>query len=209
MIFQKHPFKTEMANNLPLYFYFTLLFILLKPDTSFGQSNNMDKYLKTMQEGVEQMDSGNFTGADQKFKLALKNMDVLPGEICFYFGKNSFFLEQYKQSINWLNKYIELKGTSGQFFNECVEYLGKAEKAYKFVQEANKQKVQQELSQQNSFDCKGHSFYVCPLCTGEGVLIKPGKLGTIYQTCPFCIGNGKISCDDYKKYLRGELHTND
>jgi len=202
-------FKIRIPGLLHIIIFQFILFILINLNTAYGQSNSMDKYIKMMYEGVEKMDSGNYKGADEKFKLALRNLDILPSEICFYFGKNSFFLELYKQSINWLNKYIELKGTSGQFFKECVDYLDKAEMAYKSVQESNKQKVQQELSKQNSFDCNGHDFYKCPLCLGEGVLIKPGKLGTLYQTCPFCRGEGKISCEDYKKYLRGELQTNE
>jgi hypothetical protein len=209
MTLEIHAFIMRIPGKFPVLFHILFLFLLFRQYTLFGQTNNMDRYINMMHEGVEKMDSGNYKGADEKFKSALRNLDVLPSEICFFFGKNSYFLEQYKQSINWLNKYIELKGTSGQYFNECVEYLGKAEKAYKLVEEVNKQKVQQELSQQNNFDCNGHTFYKCPLCLGEGVLIKPGKLGTLYQTCPFCNGDGKITCDDYKKYLRGELHTND
>ena len=90
-----------------------------------------------IEEGVKLMDEGNYIEADRKFKRALRNLEVLPAEISFYFGKNSYFLDQYKQSINWLNKYIELKGTKGRYFEECVEYLNRAEMAYKMETEKN------------------------------------------------------------------------
>ena len=61
-----------------------------------------------MEEGVNLMEGGKYEEADRIFKRVLRNMEVLPAEISYYFGKNSYFLNQYKQSINWLNKYIEL-----------------------------------------------------------------------------------------------------
>ena len=174
-----------------------------------AQDVDSNTYDPVMQEGVSMMDSGDYKGADEKFKIVLRNMKVLPSDICYFFGKNSYFLGQYKQSINWLNKYIELKGTSGQYFEDCRDYLTRSEKAYNLAEDSNREIVREELSQQNEFNCDGKSFMRCPICMGEGVLIKPGKLGTIYETCPFCKGEGKISCDDYKKYLRGELKANE
>jgi tetratricopeptide (TPR) repeat protein len=159
-----------------------------------------------MEEGVDLMDAGEYLEADRKFKKALRNLEVLPAEISFYFGKNSYFLDQYKQSINWLNKYIELKGTKGRFFEECVEYLNRAEMSYKLESEKNSQNVLNELTSSNEFDCKGHTHFKCPICLAEGVLLKPGKMNDIiYQTCPYCIGEGYITCDQYKQYLKGEL----
>jgi hypothetical protein len=161
-----------------------------------------------MEEAVDLMEAGNYREADGKFKQILRNMDVLPADITYYFGKNSYFLDQHKQSINWLNKYIQLKGTQGRFFEDCVNYLKRAELAYKLETEKNAQRVLNEFSEINEFDCKGQTHFQCPLCSGEGVLIKPGKMNnTLYQTCPFCDGNGFLSCEDYKKYLKGELKT--
>ena len=162
-----------------------------------------------IEEGVKLMDEGNYIEADRKFKRALRNLEVLPAEISFYFGKNSYFLDQYKQSINWLNKYIELKGTKGRFFEECVEYLNRAEMAYKLESEKNSDIVISELTKSNEFDCKGHTHFKCPICLGEGVLLKPGKMNDVlYQTCPYCSGGGFITCEQYKLYLRGELKPN-
>ena len=36
---------------------------------------------------------------------------------------STFFLEKYEQSINWLNKYLELKGESGIFSDESIKFL--------------------------------------------------------------------------------------
>ncbi len=175
-----------------------------------AQINVEAQYELIMEEGVDLMDAGDYEAADKKFKQVLRSMDVLPADISFYFGKNSYFLDQYKQSINWLNKYLELKGTQGRFFEECVNYLKRAELGYKLETEENSKQVFNEFSQTNEFDCKGKTHFKCPLCIGEGVLIKPGKMNnTLYQTCPFCNGNGILTCEEYKKYLKGELKSDD
>lgn len=181
-----------------------LLAVTITP--SYSQMDEEARYELIMEQGVDLMEAGNYEAADMKFKQVLRNLEVLPADITFYFGKNSYFLDQYKQSINWLNKYIELKGTQGRFFEESVNYLKRAEMAYKLETEQNSRQVYNEFSQSNEFDCKGQTHFQCPLCNGEGVLIKPGKMNnTIYQTCPFCKGNGLLTCDEYKKYLKGEL----
>jgi hypothetical protein len=185
------------------------IFLIFSYLYTYSQDKKEDRLLQLMHEGVSMMDTGNYAHADQRFKEVLKNLEVLPSEICYYFGKNSYFLMQYKQSINWLNKYIELKGTTGRYFQDCVDYLARAEQAYKLEEEINRQNAREELSRQNKFDCKGNDYFKCPLCLGDGVLIRPGKLNTIYQTCPFCNGEGRITCDNYQKYLRGELQAND
>ena len=190
-------------------FVFIIISFFILPCPVYSQVENPNQYDQDMKEGIDMMDTGNYIGADARFKVLLRNMKVLPSDICYFFGKNSYFLGQYKQSINWLNKYIELKGTTGQYFEDCRQYLTRAEKAFQIEENANREKVKDELTRQNEFNCDGKSFIKCPLCLGEGVLIKPGKLGTIYETCPFCEGEGKISCNDYKKYLRGELKTNE
>jgi tetratricopeptide (TPR) repeat protein len=197
--------------NIHIYkFFLIMIFIISGNNISlYSQSVSDQSLLVEIEEGVRLMDEGNYIEADRKFKRALRNLEVLPAEISFYFGKNSYFLDQYKQSINWLNKYIELKGTKGRFFEESVEYLNRAEMAYKLESEKNSNMVISELTKSNDFDCKGHTHFKCPICLGEGVLLKPGKMNDVlYQTCPYCSGVGFITCDQYKLYLRGELKPN-
>ena len=187
-----------------------LLLFISFTNHSYAQEIISPTLTVMMEEGVSMMDAGDYDEADRKFKRVLRNMDVLPADICFYFGKNSYFLDEYKQSINWLNKYIELKGTKGRFFDECVTYLERSEMAFRLESEKNSTIVFSELSESNEFDCAGKSHFQCPICKGEGVLLKPGKMNNIvYQTCPYCDGEGHITCEDYKKYLKGDLKAND
>ncbi len=166
--------------------------------------------LKYLDLGIKQYENGNFEEADQSFRQVLESVKVLPAEICFYFGVNSFYLEKYKQSINWLNKYIALKGTSGQYFEECSEYLEKAEENYLTASSSNKNEVYDpgeavDYTVMPKVDCGPSGKVICPVCKGQTVIIKRGALGLIYKTCPYSDDHGYLTCDEYNLLLQGLL----
>ena len=166
--------------------------------------------LMDMDKGVEMMNKGDFVKADIQFKNVLKNVEVVPADLCFYFGKNSYHLHKYKQSIDWLNKYIQLKGTSGQFFDQAAEYLELAKADYLTKAEKNKgnnPENQDKVAEKSQvLDCEKYPFVVCPVCNGTGVIVEKGKLGaSIYKTCPYSDEHGRMTCENYKLYLKGNL----
>lgn len=176
---------------------------------SFGQITHAQGILKrdaltSMDRGVEAMEAGYYEAADQFFRDALSKMTKLPSNLAYYFGRNSYHLGKNKQAINWLNKYLELKGTTGQYHDEVKEYLALANEAFRKQREDEIDRTQKQLTTQGYFDCPGE-FMHCPLCNGTGVLITPGKFGAVYQTCPYSGLSGKLTCDEYNLYLRGEL----
>ena len=164
--------------------------------------------LLVMDQGVELMNQGKFSEADVYFLRVLENVKVVPADLCFYFGKNSYHLEKYKQSIDWLTKYMELKGTTGRFFDQAVEYL-KLVKADYASEATKKQPVVTENKAQPkplTLDCAETPYVRCPVCQGEGVIVEPGTLGSsVYKTCPYSDDSGRMTCENYQKYLRGEL----
>ncbi|HWA35672.1 MAG TPA: hypothetical protein VG737_16130, partial [Cyclobacteriaceae bacterium] len=80
-----------------------------------------------MDSGVYYLDHEEYELADVKFKYALNNMRSIPSDLTFYFGKNSYFLGKYKQSVDWLQKYIQLKGTTGAYSAEALDWKKRAE----------------------------------------------------------------------------------
>ena len=46
-----------------------------------------------------------YEDADKLLKEDILEENKISSEITFLFGKNSYFLKKYNQSINWLNKY--------------------------------------------------------------------------------------------------------
>jgi len=173
------------------------------------RSLSESEQIRQMDEGVEYMNTGKFALADDAFREVLKNVEVVPADLCFYFGKNSYHLDKYKQSVDWLNKYIELKGTSGRFFDQAVEYIQLAEadmkaEAGNTVSTNSSQKTPER--ERTLIDCNEVPFVVCPVCQGEGVIIQQGVLGsTIYKPCTHCKETGRMSCEDYKLYLKGKF----
>lgn len=154
--------------------------------------------------GVNLMEAGKYEEADEHFRYVLNNMTKLPSDLAYYFGKNSYHLGKYKQSINWLNKYLQLKGTKGRFHEESSKYLDLAEEAY-ITQHKEKTKEYENDLKSGEYDCDGLSKMICPVCKGEGVIVKNGPFEKIYQTCPYSNGESYLTCEEYNLFMKGEL----
>ena len=150
-------------------------------------------------------DQGSFEKADQKFKLVLKSLKSIPSDFTFHFGKNSFYLGKYKQSIDWLNKYIQLKGTSGQYSEAAVDWMAKAEVELLKERDVQAKQAGELLSRDYDIDCGASGKVLCPICNGTTVVVKKGYLNETYRTCQYCNRVGFLSCEDYNKLIRGEL----
>lgn len=155
---------------------------------------------------VHLMDEGEYEEADKKFVSVLKMVKSVPSDLTFYFGKNSFMLKKNRQSVDWLNKYIQLKGTTGKFSEEAIEWKKKAETELLKEQAVDVQQVTAVLSRDFDIDCGPTGKVICPVCNGSTVVIKKGYIGDTYKTCGYCNHTGKLSCEDYNKLLRGQLN---
>jgi hypothetical protein len=162
--------------------------------------------LRTLDSGAVLMDEGKYLLADEKFRYVLDNIRSVPSDLVFYFGKNSFYLERYKQSIDWLNKYIQLKGTTGQYSQDAIAWLKKAEA--EFVKEKSKdaEKALEVLSGDYDIDCGPSGMVICPVCKGEHVIVRRGPLGNDFRTCTYCNEHGLLTCEQYNKLVRGQLN---
>ncbi|MEL6556799.1 MAG: hypothetical protein AAFQ94_01360 [Bacteroidota bacterium] len=181
--------------------FIIVLFSLINT-TTFAQTEESQLQLM-IDEGVILMNQKEYVKADQKFTVVIDRLKPLPNKMAFFFGKNSFFLNEYKQSINWLSKYIQLKGTSGTFYEEAKLYLEQAEKKYLEANKDELAKIENDLS--NDFDCYSQDKMRCPVCRGTGVRITKGIMGNTYETCPYSEGTGYLTCEEYNLYFKGKL----
>lgn len=202
-------------------FYKVLPFLLFTflVTVSFGQSDRerAEEYrlqieqrkraqtLMVLDSAVRYMEEGRYELANTKLVFVLNNIKSVPSDLTFFFGKNSFYLKKYKQSIDWLNKYIQLKGTQGQYSAEAVELLKVAEEEIIKERNQNAKKVEQILSSTFEIDCGPAGKVTCPVCKGTTVIIKKGYLANEYKTCPYCDTHGNLSCDQYNLLLKGQL----
>ena len=148
---------------------------------------------------------GNYEAANTKFLYVLKNMRSIPSDLTYHFGLNSYWLGKYKQSVDWLNKYIQLKGTSGQYSEQAVTWLKKAEVELLKEQQAEAAKAGEVLSRDYDIDCGPSGKVTCPACNGTSVIITKKYFNEVYKTCPYCKTKGYLSCEDYNKIVKGEL----
>ncbi len=162
----------------------------------------IDRMIET---GVERMDNGDFKSADEIFKDVLRNADVVPTDMTFYFGKNSFYLEKFEQSADWLNKYIQLKGTQGKHFEEATSLLDKANQAIRMMQQESQRETQAILASSYEIDCGPSGMVVCPVCKGKTVIITKTAFGQNYRECPYSDEHGRLTCEQYNLLLKGKL----
>lgn len=163
--------------------------------------------LREYDSAVFLLEHGNYERADEKFRYVLNNIKSVPSDLTYHFGKNSFYLQKYKQSIDWLNKYIQLKGTNGQFSLDAVEWKRKAEAEFLKEKSQNKESVEEVLAKNYDLDCGPTGKVVCPVCKGQHVIIKKGHFGNEYRTCGYCDDQGLLTCEEYNLLLRGQLKS--
>ena len=145
--------------------------------------------------------------ADSILKKYIINNNKVSSDLTFLFGKNSFFLKKYKQSINWLNKYLELKGESGKYSDESIRFLELSNAKNILESEKDIENVYVQLFSYNYIEC-ANDRKICPICEGSSVIIIETEVSKIYKTCPFSDNKGFLTCDEYNMFLRGELNYN-
>lgn len=201
------------------------LFIVFSSVAVFAQGKEVERdKIKLLEEQkkndkqraiMQQLDSAvllfeqeDYTAADVKFLYVLKNIKSVPSDLAYYFGKNSYYIGKYKQSVDWLNKYIQLKGTSGTFSEDAVASLKLSEEKVLAERQVQVQQTQEVLSRDYDIDCGPSGKVTCPVCNGSTVIKKKSYLGETYKACTHCHQTGYLSCEDYNKLLRGELKAN-
>lgn len=178
----------------PIILIFILIFI---PNISFSQKSEV----KVIEDLILEQ---KYFLADSILKEKILNNNRVSSELTFLFGKNSFFLEKYEQSINWLNKYLELKGESGIFSDESIKFLELSNSKNLIENSKNIENVYVELYSYNYIDCQNNRK-LCPICKGTSVMIIETDVSKIYKTCPFSDNKGFLTCDEYNQFLRGKL----
>ncbi|NVK83084.1 MAG: hypothetical protein HWE21_02115 [Cytophagia bacterium] len=183
----------------------TLLLSLFISVTFFAQAQQEDprRYIDS---AVHYMDLAQYSQADEYFMTALDKIDVLSADFCFYFGKNSFYLNKFSQSIDWLNKYLELKGSRGQFSKETLEILEKAEEAFRNNRgTTGSADVNAKFFYLNTISCDENELITCPVCKGDDVITKRDRFGEmLYKTCPYST-NGVLTCTEFNLLIQGNL----
>ncbi len=152
---------------------------------------------------VRMTDAGMYAEADASYLQILKNLKSVPSDFTWHFGRNSYHLGKYSQSVDWINKYLQLKGTAGEFSEAATALLKDAERELLRVRNEQAAAATIVLSRNYDIDCGPSGKVTCPVCSGSTVVVKKSYLGDTYKTCTVCT-KGTIDCAVYNKMLRGE-----
>ncbi len=169
------------------------------------QIDKQRKLTTKLDSAIRLSEEGEYEKADEKFKAVLKTVRSVPTDLTFHFGKNSYFLGRYKQSVDWLTKYIQLKGTSGQFSEQAIEWLNNAEGELIKEKEREAKQASEVLSTDFTIDCGPNGKVVCTVCKGSTVITRKNYFGQTYSTCGYCHKLGYLTCDEYNQLLKGNL----
>lgn len=152
------------------------------------------------------MNQERYAEADSYFMTALENINVLSADFCFFFGKNSYYLKSYAQSIDWLNKYLELKGSRGQYSKEVLEILEKSEEGFRQNRTSTSAvDVKTRFFYLNTINCDDNKVITCPVCKGDGIITTTDRLGQkYYRPCPYST-NGVLTCAEFNLLIQGKL----
>ncbi|MEC7244891.1 MAG: hypothetical protein VXV77_03520, partial [Bacteroidota bacterium] len=131
---------------------YLLIFFCLIVNYSFSQENKIVENLILQKKYLE---------ADSILKEKIKNSDKVSSDLTFLFGKNSFFLNKYKQSINWLNKYLELRGQAGKYSDETIKFLELSNTKFLIETEKDIENVYVQLFSYNYINCT-NDRKICP-----------------------------------------------
>lgn len=169
-------------------------------------ARRLQEQASTLDSAISLMREGKYELADSRFTSLLRKVKAVSSDLAFYFGENSLYLGKYRQSIDWLTKYIQLKGTTGTHSQEAVLLLKKAEDAILSEVRQQHQEVAVVLSRDFDIDCGPAGKVVCPVCSGKTVIIKKDYLTERFSSCPYCDQHGFLTCEQYNKLLRGQLN---
>jgi hypothetical protein len=165
------------------------------------------------------MEDSLYFKANEVFVDLLTPDQVLPDDICFYFGKNLYLTGYKKQSRSFLYQYLALRDTSDQYFQPAVDLLKLlGEDMWRYEPVVKKEATEDSTgtlvtekvkkpSKRHEGTCHPDEVFMCPVCNGTTVLVRRGSFGNSYQTCPYCDENGIMDCATYKLYLSGELYN--
>lgn len=199
-----------------------LLFIVFISGSAFAQRGSTQEMMRDMELGrradimrvldsaVILMNKEQYVEAEKRMVFVLNNIGAIPSDLCYYFGKNSFYLGKYKQSADWLNKYIQLKGTGGQYYAETIKLIEESERQILLSMDTQpvENKSIEVLSRGFDIDCGASGKAICPVCKGTTVIIKKGLMGSDeYKSCTYCDKHGFLTCEDFNRLLRGELNS--
>lgn len=158
-------------------------------------------------QGKEAMKRGDYEEANLIFRKILTSNKPIPSAFCYYFAETLYQIRQFQNSKNFIEKYFELSGTTGEFYEETMALNEKITVELAAIkscplcndhgyiwEECDHCKGQGDILDTCHY-CKGGGKIICPTCMGEGVVIQRNVFNANeYRSCHKCNGAGVLVC---------------
>lgn len=182
-------------------------FLLGCYDVSAQAQPNLGQTSRLMKEALAAMEAKDYSKANVRFREIIDSNAPIPQEMPYYFAETLYELNQFDNSANFLNKYLEINGFKGDNYQYAKELQQKLKgpldeirvcqlcdrRGYRyktcFTCEGSK-----EIEQECTY-CKGKGIIGCSRCAGSGLVTKKNVFNIIeYFECERCDGNGRLTC---------------
>lgn len=204
-------FFTIKTNRLLMkikFLLYTVLLVFASCSTALAQAQpHLGKTDRLMREALTAMENNDFRKANEHFREIIDSNIPIPQEMPYYFAETLFELKQYDNSVNFLNKYLEINGFKGENFGYAKELEKKLQKpldeirtcqlcdrrGYRyrscFTCEGAK-----EIEQDCNY-CKAKGVVGCSRCAGSGLVTKKNVFNIVeFFECERCAGKGRLTC---------------
>lgn len=187
-------------------FSILIFFLLFNLDNSSAQDQKetLNFYYENAQKAMK---NGDYETANTQFRRILKLGVKLPSEMPYLFAKTLYEVGQYQNSQSFLDKYFEIMGKAGTYYQNAEElkkllalqlnkslscqYCDLSGYRLETCMTCNGKK---QLLKDCDY-CEAKGKVGCTACSGDGVLIQLGAMGNrSYKTCHQCKGEGINVC---------------
>lgn len=154
-----------------------------------------------------EMDKGDFEKANTYFRQIIESNLPISPEMPYYFAVTLYELGQFDNSLNFIQRYIQINGRDAEKYKEARELQRKLQEPVNAIltcEFCNNQgyRIQscptcegkKQISQACDL-CKGRGMVGCNRCFGKGLVTKRNVFNLVeYHECEKCEGEGKHSC---------------
>ncbi len=185
-----------------------LLGFALLSHTSMAQDGpNLGNTSRQMNAAIAAMEKGAYQQANSHFREIIESNVPIPPEMPYHFAVTLFQLNQFDNSANFVQKYLDLNGFKGDHYQEAKELEKALEKPLNEIQACNFCDNRgyrlvtcstcdgDKVTEQACGLCRGYGIIGCSRCAGDGLVTKKNVFNIVeYFECERCSGEGRLTC---------------
>ena len=168
---------------------------------------NLGQTDRWMKGALAAMERSDYQTANSIFRNLIDSGLPLPEEMPYYFSETLFQLGQYDNSQNFVNKYLELTGFTGQNYESATRLKEKLKvplaqiiacelcdrRGYRYESCTTCQGKKQ--TEQACSYCKAKGVVGCSRCGASGMIKKVNVFNLVdFYECERCGGKGRLTC---------------